>query len=858
MAEIIYEGIPYTVAEGTTLEELMQKSLPDGRSFADVHEENVRKKVAQLAQPTPQELQLIQQEKEKSGVADALLSGMSNDTGYQIAWLAQKRFPDLVEQGINPADYYFLDEDEEISYIDPQTGEPKKEFTDDLLVDIASFVGPTLQFFGEAAGGTLGLMGGATTGTLPGAMAGGSGGTAVGGSAAGALRAGISAAFDGPALNVSDMVDDLMVSSAFGAIPFGVKKELLASKGIFRTAAKKFSGKDGRTVLQQLVDEGTEDAEKLRALAKERFDVELTPAEAQGIVGNKSAIQRYLQMQPGSQKLWEFYHNRQMQIEDTAEQFFDQILSGKYLPALKRQRLSGKVGIEPELDLAEVSNEVLKKLADKRQIRATPVYNNSFELPIEIDVSDIASELRKELGDQNLRGEARRVKQALLDSLVDYTGFSPSRIPIGGSGAEELGLKNNTELLHNALKNDIRPLIEGLTKEGQLALKREVTLFRNKISNRMKVLNPEYARATAIYDPSKGHLQALERSVINNLAKAAELGGESAARLTNKLFNGTISPKQVRDLRRLIQTEDPQVWQNMKANWLRTQFDDAVASSINPLGANNKFLSRIGVRGKRALGRGAEKVRGTKAKLLQEIMDPEELNNFVDLVEIMQAVSFISTQTGSPTQPLLALQKILERDATGLGQGVYSAIRSLAEIPQRVLIRGFDDITQKKLADQRESYEDTLINALIDPSAAADLAAAIGAVKPGVYFVTQAAAGGANDAIEAILNDQTDQIDPATGRIQRSTRGMEILESAREIPLGEEEPPAEETQDIQSQIDSMSIPQLDGDIFEPLPQTGSGAPQLSMLGPTILPSDEDRELAERLRMTRSGIGGLMV
>jgi len=858
MAQITYEGIPYTVAEGTTLEDLMQKSLADGRSFVDVHEENLRKRAAQLAQPTAEELQLIEQEREKSGVADALLAGLSNDTGYQIAWLAQKRFPDLVEQGINPADYYFLDEDEDIAYIDPITGRAKKEFQDGLLVDTASYVGPTLQFLGEAAGGTLGLMGGAATGTLPGAMAGGAGGTAIGGSSAAALRAGISAAFDGPPLNLGQMQDDLMVSSAFGAIPLGVKKELLAAKSVFRTASQRFSGQEGRTALQSLIDEGTQDAERLRAIAQERFNITLTPAEAEGIVGNRSAIQRYLQMQPGSQKLWNFYHNRQMQIEDTADEFFRHISSGKYLPALKKERLSGRVGIEPELDLAEAANEVLKKLADKRQVRATPVYNNSFELPIEIDVSDIASDLRKELGDQNLRGEARRVKQAMLDALVDYTGFSSRRIPIGGSGAQELGLKNNTELLHNALKNDVRPLIESLTAEGQSGLKREVSLFREKISNRLKVLNPEYRRATAIYDPSKGHLQALERSVVNNLARAAELGGEQAVRLTNKLFNGSITPKQIRDLRRLIQTEDPQVWQNMKGNWLRTQFDDAIASTINPLGANNKFLSRIGVRGRRAFGRGAEKVRGTKAKLLQEIMDPEELKNFVDLVEMMQAVSFIATQTGSPTQPLLALQKTIENETKGLGSGALKAMGMLTEIPSRIFSRGFDDLTQAQISRQREAYEDQLIEALIDPSEAARLAAAINAVKPGFYFVTQAAAGGANDAIEAILNDQTDRVDPQTGRIQRSTRGMEILESAREVPLGEEEPPPEDNQDLQSQIDGMSIPQLGGDLFEPLPQTGSGAPQMSMLGPTILPSDEDRELAERLRMTRSGIGGLMV
>ena len=67
----------------------------------------------------------------------------------------------------------------------------------------------------------------------------------------------------------------------------------------------------------------------------------------------------------------------------------------------------------------------------------------------------------------------------------------------------------------------------------------------------------------------------------------------------------------------------------------------------------------------------------------------------------------------------------------------------------------------------------------------------------------------------------------------------------------------QEIEALQNSQSSTSL-QPETDIFEPLPQTGSGAPQLSMLGPTILPSDEDRELAERLRMTRSGIGGLAV
>ena len=50
------------------------------------------------------------------------------------------------------------------------------------------------------------------------------------------------------------------------------------------------------------------------------------------------------------------------------------------------------------------------------------------------------------------------------------------------------------------------------------------------------------------------------------------------------------------------------------------------------------------------------------------------------------------------------------------------------------------------------------------------------------------------------------------------------------------------------------------DIFEPLPTSGLPPQPLQnadMFSPTILPSEEDREIAERLAMARSGIGGLM-
>ena len=849
--QVTYQGIEYTVADGETVDDLLKK-----KGFAEAHEQNMLEMTSELVAPTPREQQLMSREEEKSSVGTALLQGLSNDQGYQTAWLAQQRFPELVERGIDPVDYYFLDEDEDIAYIDPYSNEVVKEFKDNLLVDTARYAGPTAQFLGELGGGTAGLVGGAfLTGNPFGAAAGGAGGTAVGGGAVYAGRAGISAAFDGPPLKTSKLADDLMVSSAFGAIPFGTKAAQLAGSA-FRTASTRFPGKDGKTALETILRDGGETIDEKVAFAKERFGVDLTRAEAQGIMSNAGAIQRYLQMQPGSQKLWDFYHNRQLQVEEAADVFFNEILRGDYLAGLKKSKLSGRQGLDPDVDLTKASDEVLKKLSVNRQKRATPVYQNSFELEIPIDVTDIARQLQMDLADPNLRKKARRVKQELLDALTDFSGLSKNQL-VTNEGT--LALKDNTEMLHNALRNDFRPLIEGLTKDAQATLKREVSEIRKKVSDKMKLLNPEYARATAIYDPSKGHLQALQKSVINDLAQAAELGGEQAARLTQKLFSGNIKPKDIRLLRRLIQTEDPQVWQNIKGTWLRTQFDDAITSSVNPLGVSNKFLSRLGIRGRVMMGRGAEKVRGTKAKVFSEILDPQELDNFVDLVEMMQATSFIASKGGSPTQPLLALQKLLDKETRGLGRMAAGAVRAAMEIPQRILIRGFDDATAATIAFQREVYEDKLIDALIDPTVAADLAKAINAVNPAVYFVSQAATRGGAEVFDSILEDRLvpDKINPTTGQLERGPQGIEMIESAKEVTQ-----PEQPLEDPQTMLQGLSVPQVGGDAsaFEPLSQGPSAAPALGRIdpamSPTILPSDKDRELAMRLRGPLGGIASL--
>ena len=886
--QITYMGISYTVGADDTLEDLLKKP-----GFEAAHAENMKIQARRLITPSPEDRLKKKEEDEKSGFLTALLAGMSNDQAYQMAWLARRRFPGVLERdGIDPVEFYFVDEDEDIAYVDPNTGRVVKEFKEGLLsdsertylnplpqydvMDTAGMVGPTFQFISEAGLGTAGMTAGAFTLGLPGAFVGGGAGTGAGGAIANAGRLGISAAFDGPPLNVAQAKKDLMYAAGFGAIPFGS----FGAKGLAQTLGSvksKFVGDDGLTALQTIMREGGKTADEKIDFAQDRFGIVLTRGEAEGIINNTAQLQRYLQMQPGSQKLWDFYHNRALQVEEAADEFFDQVLRGDFLTKLKRGRLSGKTGFEFEDDLAEAADRVLEKLAAKRQERADKIYKNAYELELEIDVSDIARQLQMDLSDPNLRGKARTVKQELLDSLTDFSGLSKNQLV---TNQVTLALKDNTEMLHNALKNDFRPLIEGLTKDGQRSLKREVSQIRAKISERLKGLNPEYKRATEVYDPSKGHLQALEASIVTNFAKAASIGGEAAMRLTDKLFSGKAKPKDIKMLRRLIETEDPQVWQNMKGNWLRTQLDDAIGTTTNPLGATNSFLRRIGFSGrprqsfneflrdnpqitKRQVESGeaskifreqsAEnlKLRGKKAQALKAIMDPQELQNFVDLVELMQATSFIATKSGSPTQPLTVIQRALEKETGGMGRVAQNALRAVFEIPQRLLVRGFDDMARATLTFQREAYEDQLIQALIDPAFAKELADSINKVKPLVYFTTQAVARGGEEVFENLTEGDFGPGPTAAGMV-RGSEGERTIERAREAAriMDEENEPEPVAPPQSSALPSP----LEFDIFDPLPVTPA-TPMIdpSLLGPSVLPRAADREIAAR----RSGIAGLV-
>ena len=795
---------------------------------------------------------------DRSGLGDAVLSGLTNDETAKLSWLASRRFPNE-EDAIYR---YFIDKDGDISYYD-ENKKAKKEFAQYRFGidadDIGGNVFPFLQFASEVVPATLALGSTAPLGPAFSIPAAGSA-NLVGGTVMYGVRAGLSEMLDGPELNTKKASTDILISSAFASLPFGMPRKSFGDT--FSGLADRFAGQAGKQALRDILTEGGDDVATKIAFAQERYGITLTRPEAQFMNSNATQIQYYLSKQPSSQKLWDFYHNRAQQVNSVADEFFDELQTGKYVRnkvssnqnkgLIKedlKSFLSGRGALFDEGDLAKAAERVLERLAIKRADRAKQVYQDAFDMPdLKIDIEDVLTKIRKTIDNPNTSDEKLAAYKKMEKALVDANT---------GQG------RNTTQLLHEGLTDNFTRLLEGLSSNNRdRALKREVSQIKAEVSNRLKLANPLYKQATEIYDPSKGHLQLMERSIINALAKSAQIGGERSVMLVNKMFTGKARPKEITDLRRMIQAEDPQAWQNVKAAWLQTQFDDAVTRSVNPLGAPNKFLNSIGIRGNMAdafPGVGTIKdprkyqrgdpvriARGKRAKVWEAILEPDELTNFVDLMDTMQAVSFIATRSASPTQTLQTIAKqIADEGATGT-TALKKYTAGIFNIVPRLITKGFDDISENIIATQKEAYEDVLIDALINPKRAVELRQYLDAINPKIYFLTQGFARGGKEFIDYVSESPSE-------RYNELQKDLQEIEKQKNIDVTKQiiERENREKENIGSQIKNVN-PNTTSSLMNipAFPDTGKINPAVS---PTVLPNPQDRELA----MRKSGLASLV-
>ena len=812
---------------------------------------------------------IILNDPKASGLYDAFLSGLTNDEAYKTRWLAEKRFPAMVEAGIDPMQYYFVDGDGDISYLDPEDNmKAKKEFREFLGFDAADYMdklGPTGQFLFEVIPGTIGTVAGYGVGGLPGAIKGGVTATALGGTIFYATRAGISNALGGPPLNTAQAAKDLTMESALGGLVFGVPSSSVPK--VFQGIYEKFPGIEGREALQDVILNGGKTVDdKLAYLAKKYPDITITRAEADEMVSSKGAkLQAWLADQPENEKLLQFYYDRSARVTDIAENFFDEILSGKYVAKGSKDKLFGKPFADADVDVAAALDAYMVAEKKRLQKRVAPMYQQAYDLDVKIDIEDVLTNVRKVIDDPNVSREKlgiyKRVERALLDGNTNMA-------------------RSSTELIHQGLKDDFNRILASLSgSSADGPLKQEITSIRNTISNRLKEANPTYRDVTEIYDTAKGTSLLLEKSIAGQFANVVGEGGTKAAALSKKLFTGNIKPNEITELKNILQQTDEgaAAWQNLKGTWLSTQWDDVIASQTNPLGEPNAYLRALGIKQPtkafpmqkirydatgsplpatagemaRLADEVAEaQVRGKKAKMWQAILEPEELSAFMDLTDMLQAVGSIQMRAGSNTFSNFAIDEIVtagskvivgsQRPIIGTARATGAIAESVLNVPSAVAARGVKlPGMQKAETLQKDAFIDFLISNIVDPSKNIALRESITDIKPKIYLLTQTFLKGGMEAVENLATDIKKRRDALKLEEQKPSFG----------PLEQDE--IEVDPDLQSSINTFQMPNVSQPLFEE-PETDLGLEQLT--SPTILPDEKDREIAMR---QMGGIGSLV-
>jgi hypothetical protein len=273
----------------------------------------------------------------------------------------------------------------------------------------------------------------------------------------------------------------------------------------------------------------------------------------------------------------------------------------------------------------------------------------------------------------------------------------------------------------------------------------------------------------------------------------------------------------------VLSTADPEGWKEVKKYVIQGKLDQ-LTRQTNELGlpAFSDYFSRP-----------------NNQKMMQELLEPEEYQNFAKLTDLMDRALKTVPRGGSATQPLLAAEKALGEEVGTSGSAAARLLLGTIRLPGRLASgQVFDETLNNIKMKQMETYYEALASVLFDPNAAKTIDDAYKYFNKIDFGIKQGGVQGVREGVDA-ASDYTDKdgaYDPSEEDIERMRSEMDALGSSQK-PMSKE---------------------ADVPIFNPLPSMGGGMSSMGIPSATVLPSEQDRELAERLRQSKSGIGGLAV
>jgi len=227
--------------------------------------------------------------------------------------------------------------------------------------------------------------------------------------------------------------------------------------------------------------------------------------------------------------------------------------------------------------------------------------------------------------------------------------------------------------------------------------------------------------------------------------------------------------------------------------------------------------------------------------MMEEILDPQEFENFYRLNDIMGAAFNTVRRGASDTQQFMRAEDLFAEEASGLGQNALSLGLSILRLPGRFATGQLGDDLAAGIANkQREAYYDKMVDVMLSDDGVETIEDAYNVfsrmnllgVEVPVYGVKQGVARGIAEGVDALGDPLIQNYEPTEQKSEEIIRDMERLNQ------------------IENE-QSMVNPSL----FDDLPETSASAMVApTPLSPSLLPSEEDREIAMR---RQQGIAGLM-
>jgi len=593
-----------------------------------------------------------------------------------------------------------------------------------------------------------------------------------------------------PPQEIAAAHNDLLISSAFSLIPFG--------QGSVGTAKLLNVFNKEPDALRYLVElRGTTDETIKEA---KRFGFDLTTAQADQIGSRGADLQYFLSRQPDARKITQFYDSQAMQVGEAIRAFADDIGSQ-----------SGTVG-DVNTRLVDTSKRVLEDLTAKRKQRATRLYNILKESPGGIKVNHMDNVI--DLIDSKIAGEVLDESGKVVNVIrpADETVKNLEKF-------KKMFFDKDGVLVEDLMELDARRTTE--MKKLAFALQGEGTGDAGTIFGIMDNMTalmdesaPMYGQARRVYDPNKPALQLVEKSAIGRFGKI--MTDKQTATAMKNLFDPNVSVKSLRNSKRILQAADPELFKDIKKQFILDQYDKFFRAESLQKGMPGfqKYFS------------------GNKTEaMMKEMLEPEEFANFSRMNELM-GMAFKIPTSGSPTQPLTEMAAQLAHEGLGGKTKAAQTALALINLPGRFFQGQLgQDVVGRIAKDQQQGYLNILTDQLLEgPDTIKNLDEIYNFFNTNEFMIKQTGLRGGVEGYQGIT-------DP-------SVQEFEALQEEPNVP------PIDKAQ-LMNEINTLA-PNMN--TMNTLPTTKPTLSLPQMTSPTILPDERDREIAMR---QQSGIAGLV-